>query len=145
MACLCQHFETEQDVVVPVVGIEQLEKIIADHSTIAETFKQLMLKEVLGCPFAGCSSFLMPGYSTVKAKCTQRKNGFGKRGDMRLAVFIAVPATVGPLPVQQALGEAVNPLIRQAQLQQSENGIAFHRSTHTHSSCNGVLLDSTQP
>ena len=45
MACLCQHFETEQDVVVPVVGIEQLEKIIADHSTIAETLKQLMLPE----------------------------------------------------------------------------------------------------
>ena len=69
----------------------------------------------------------------------------GKRGDMSLAFFIAVPATVGPLPGQQALNEAVNPLIRQAQLQQREAGIAFHGGTHARSSCNGVLLDRTQP
>ncbi len=61
MACLCQHFETEQDVVVPVVGIEQLEKIIGDHRAIAQAFKEVMLKEVLGCPFAGFASFLIPG------------------------------------------------------------------------------------
>src|SRR3990172_6746855 len=106
-----EDHESVEHVVVPVQRVVELEPLRVDHVARLLGAKQAMAEEHLSRALRGHQRVAVPRRAIVLQEAPHRRAALVERGVVRARVLVAVPPTVGPLPVHEESGELAHALV----------------------------------
>ena len=111
----------------PVQRVVQRHELGADDAPIRDALEEVSAQEHLGGSPDGLQRGGVPVATRVHRQAEHRQQGLHERRGVRVGIPVAVPASVRPLPVKQALDQRRRPLVRDPERHDRVQGVPLLR------------------
>ena len=140
-ACAIEHEKCLQQVVVPIRWVVRPHERGVNRLTGTSRVDDLMFQQKLASPANRGVADRFPTCCHELVQTPQRGQSLVERGVRRLGTLVAVPAAVGPLPVQKVLDQNFDPGVAgEPEPRGNGDGVTLLRSASTHPTRDSAYL-----